>query len=113
LTKRAQAFGHPLGERGDGQASLAAFIAAQKGRARHPVRDRVSGVGVSQAWFYKWRDGDVSIRRARRQALAAQIAYVFIRHRRRYGSPRIVADLREQGWRASKNTVSRSCVSWG
>jgi hypothetical protein len=45
------------------------------------VRGGVRALGVSQAWFYKWRDGDVSLRRA----LAAQIAYLFKRHRRRYG----------------------------
>jgi transposase InsO family protein len=61
---------------------------------------------MSQAWFYKWRDGDVLLRRARRRALAAQVALVFTRHRRRYGSPRITAELRELGWRVSKNTVA-------
>lgn len=47
-----------------------------------------------------------SLRRARRQALAAQVLLLFRRHRRRYGSPRITADLRELGWRVSKNTVA-------
>ena len=86
--------------------SLAGFIAAQRACHGIPYATSCRALGVSQAWFYKWRDGDVSIRRARRQALAAQIGYVFTRHRRRYGSPRITADLREQGWRVSKNTVA-------
>jgi putative transposase len=86
--------------------SLATFIAAQ--RAEHGVPHVVAcrALGMSQAWFYKWRDGDVSLRRARRAALAAQVALVFKRHRRRYGSPRITAELREQGWRVSANTVA-------
>ena len=86
--------------------SLACFVAAQ--RAEHGVPHAVAcrALGMSQAWFYKWRDGDVSIRRARRAALAAQVALVFARHRRRYGSPRIAAELREQGWRVSENTVA-------
>jgi putative transposase len=86
--------------------SLASFVAAQ--RAEHGVPHAVAcrALGMSQAWFYKWRDGDVSIRRARRAALAAQVALVFARHRRRYGSPRIAAELREQGWRVSENTVA-------
>jgi putative transposase len=86
--------------------SLASFIAAQ--RAEHGVPHAVAcrALGMSQAWFYKWRDGDMSIRRARRAALAAQVALVFARHRRRYGSPRIAAELREQGWRVSENTVA-------
>jgi transposase InsO family protein len=87
--------------------SLAGFIAAQ--RAEHGIAYATScrALGVSQAWFYKWRDGDVSLRRARRQALAAQIGYVFTRHRRRYGPPRITADLKDLGWRVSKNTVAQ------
>jgi transposase InsO family protein len=48
----------------------------------------------------------VSVRRSRRRALAALIAYLFTRHRGTYGSPRITADLRELGWRVSKNTVA-------
>jgi putative transposase len=63
-------------------------------------------LGVSRAWFYKWRHGDVSKRRARRQALAAAIAQVFAEHRGTYGSPRITADLREAGWQVSVNTVA-------
>ena len=46
------------------------------------------------------------MRRSRRRALAALIAYLFTRHRGTYGSPRITADLRELGWRVSKNTVA-------
>jgi transposase InsO family protein len=61
---------------------------------------------VSQAWFYKWRRGDVSPRRARRAELAALVAKLFRRHQGRYGSPRITEDLRELGWRVSKNTVA-------
>jgi putative transposase len=86
--------------------SLAGFIAAQ--RADHGVPHAIAcrALGMSQAWFYKWRDGDVSLRRARRAALAAQVSYLFTKHRRRYGSPRITADLKELGWRVSKNTVA-------
>jgi putative transposase len=86
--------------------SLAALIAAQ--RAEHGIPRAVScrALGVSQAWFYKWRRGDGSLRRRRRAALAAMIAYLFKVHRGTYGSPRITADLREMGWRVSENTVA-------
>jgi transposase InsO family protein len=40
-------------------------------------------------------------------ALAALIRYLFDNHHGAYGSPRITADLRELGWRVSKNTVVR------
>jgi putative transposase len=87
--------------------SLAALIAVQ--RAEHGIPHAVScrALGVSQAWFYKWRRGDASLRRSRRRALAELIAYLFRRHRGSYGSPRITADLRDLGWRVSRNTVAK------
>src|SRR3954453_1985736 len=63
-------------------------------------------LGVSQAWFYKWRDGDVSLRRARRRGLTALVGALFAGHRGRYGSPRITDDLRQLGWRVSEKTVA-------
>jgi transposase InsO family protein len=92
---------------------VAGFIAAQ--RATHGVPYAVScrALGVSQAWFYKWRDGDVSLRRARRRALADLVATLFRRHRGRYGSPRITDDLREAGWRVSEKTVAALMAEQG
>ena len=63
-------------------------------------------LGVSQAWFYKWRAGALPPRAARRVALAAEVARLFKLHRGTYGSPRITADLRDAGWAVSENTVA-------
>lgn len=87
--------------------SLAAFIAAQRDVHGIPHAVACRALGVSQAWFYKWCHGDVSVRRARRRALAALIAYLFKKHRGTYGSPRITADLKDLGWRVSENTVAQ------
>jgi transposase InsO family protein len=86
---------------------VARFIAAQRAEHQIPHATACRALGVSAAWFYKWRDGDASRRRARRAQLAAEIARLFAAHRGRYGSPRITADLREAGWRVSKNTVAK------
>jgi putative transposase len=86
--------------------TVAAFVAAQRAGFGVPHAVACRALGVSQAWFYKWRGGDLSPRRARRAALAAVIGYLFRRHRGRYGSPRIWLDLREMGWRVSVNTVA-------
>ena len=61
----------------DAAVSLATLIAAQ--RAEHGIPAAVScrALGVSQAWFHKWRTGDRSPRRKRRTALAATITYLF------------------------------------
>jgi putative transposase len=86
--------------------SLAAAIAAQ--REQRGISQAVScrALGVSQAWFYKWRRGDICPRRARRAALAAEIARLFKAHHGTYGSPRITADLKDAGWTVSENTVA-------
>jgi len=86
---------------------VARFIAAQRAEHQIPHATACRALGVSAAWFYKWRDGDASRRRARRAQLAAEIARLFAAHRGRYGSPRITADLHDQGWRVSKNTVAK------
>jgi len=86
--------------------SLAAAIAAQRAEHGIPYVTSCRALGVSQAWFYKWRRGDVSVRRKRRAALSAAIAYLFALHHGTYGSPRITADLRDTGWRVSVNTVA-------
>ncbi len=85
---------------------MAALIAAQRAEYGIPHAVSCRALGVSQAWFYKWRHGEVSLRRTRRAALAALIAYLFAEHHGAYGSPRITADLRDRGWRVSKNTVA-------
>ena len=82
------------------------MIAAQRAEHRIPYAVACRAVGVSPAWFYKWRRGDGSVRRKRRAALAALIAWLFAQHHGSYGSPRIWKDLQDSGWRVSTNTVA-------
>lgn len=93
--------------------SLAELIATQ--RVAHGVPHAVScrALGVSQAWFYKWRHGDRSPRRKRRAELAALIGRLFAQHHGAYGSPRITADVRDLGWRVSANTVAKLMAERG
>lgn len=93
--------------------SLAALIVAQRAEYGIPHAVSCRALGMSQAWFYKWRRGDPSLRRQRRRALAATIAYLFKLHRGTYGSPRITADLRDLGWKVSKNTVAEVMAEHG
>lgn len=92
---------------------MAGFIAVQRAEygVPHAVACRV--LGVSQAWFYKWRHGDGSPRRVRRRALIALVTALFARHRGTYGAPRITADLAEMGWRVSPNTVAAVMAEQG
>jgi transposase InsO family protein len=86
---------------------VAGFIAAQRDEHSIPHAAACRALGVSQAWFYKWRDGDASRRRSRRRQLAVEIARIFAARHGSYGSPRITAELREGGWRISQNTVAQ------
>jgi len=92
---------------------VAGFIAAQ--RADHGIPHAVScrALGVSEGWFYKWKDGDRSPRRARRERLKAEIRRLFARHKGKRGSPMITADLHDAGWRVSKNTVAAVMAEMG
>jgi putative transposase len=92
---------------------VAAFIAAQ--RADHGVPYAVScrTLEVPGSWFYKWRRGDVSPRRARRERLKAEVRRLFEAHKGKRGSPMITADLHDLGWRVSKNTVAAVMAEMG
>ena len=92
---------------------MAGFIAAQ--RADHGVPYGVScrALEVPGSWFYKWRRGDVSPRRARRERLKAEVRRLFEAHQGKRGSPVITADLHDAGWRVSKNTVAAVMAEMG
>jgi transposase InsO family protein len=85
---------------------VAALIAAQREDHRIPHAASCRALGVSQSWFYKWRGGAPGPRAQRRDRLKAEVARLFALHEGKYGSPRITADLREEGWRVSENTVA-------
>ena len=85
---------------------MAALIAAQRDEHQIPHATACRALGVSRSWFYRWHDGPLSARAARRAALAAEVRRLFTAHRGTYGSPRITADLRAAGWKVSKNTVA-------
>jgi transposase InsO family protein len=85
---------------------VAGFIAAQGADHGVPHATACRALSVSQAWFYKWSHGDPSPQHARREQLKIEIARLFAKHRGTYGSPRITADLRDEGWSVSENTVA-------
>ena len=93
--------------------SVAAFIASQ--RTEHDVPHAVAcrALGVSQSWFYKWRDRPPTPRQDRRSKLAAAVRQVFDDSGGTYGSPRIGDELRDQGWQVSDNTIAAVMVECG
>jgi transposase InsO family protein len=93
--------------------TVAGFIAAQ--RTDHGVPHTVAcrALDVSESWFYKWRDRPPTARQRRRDDIDAKVRRSFEASDGTYGSPRVLADLREAGERVAKKTVERSMARQG
>ena len=85
---------------------MAAFITTQRAVHHIPCATSCRALGVSQAWYYKWRDGDPSPRHIRREQLTVEVKRLFAAHHGRWGSPRITDELRDAGWRVAEKTVA-------
>jgi putative transposase len=88
--------------------SVARFIADQRTLYRVPHTVACALLGVSPSWFYKWLQPQPSARQQRRARLDAAVAAAFTKARGLHGSPRLVHDLRDEGWRVSEKTVADS-----
>lgn len=64
-------------------------------------------LGVSESGYYAWRKRPQSQRKQEDARLTTQIQSVFVTFRGVYGSPRIHAELRDQGWRCSRKRIAR------
>ena len=85
---------------------MAALIAAQRDEHGIPAALACRALGVSRSWFYKHEDGALPPQAVRHEQLKAEVRRLFAAHGGKYGSPRITADLRDEGWAVSKNTVA-------
>ncbi|HKI00988.1 MAG TPA: IS3 family transposase [Thermoanaerobaculia bacterium] len=81
------------------------FVAAE--RATFPVRMLCRLVGVAASGFYAWLRRGPGRRAGEDAGLAGRIAAIFEASRRTYGSPRIHAELREDGVRTGRGRVAR------
>ena len=97
--------------------SVARFIADQRTNYRVPHTVVCALLGVSLAWFYKWfgraqGPGAVSglhtPRDRRRDTIDRAVAVAFRKARGLHGSPRLHADLVEDGWKLSEKTIADS-----
>ena len=73
-------------------------------------------LGVTESWFYKWRDRPPTERQRRRSVLDQKVTEVFKDSGgtpRIHGSPRVYAELRDQGLEVSEKTVAQSMAHQG
>jgi len=92
---------------------VAALIAAQRAGHGIPHATACRALGVSRSWFYKHQGGTLPPRAARRERLKAEVRRLFAGHGGKRGSPVITADLRDAGWKVSKNTVAAVMAEMG
>ncbi|MEM8597285.1 MAG: IS3 family transposase [Pseudomonadota bacterium] len=102
----------PTGERflrsvgGETMRAKLAFVAPQAGT--HSIRFLCRVFGVARSWYHAWQHArpHSAERAAKRAALVEEIRAIFEISKRRYGAPRIHAELRDRGHRLSKRMVA-------
>lgn len=68
---------------------------------------------VSRSGYYKWVNRKPSEQEKRRKKIKKRILHHFHAFKQRYGSPKIAAKLRDEGWTISTKTVSRYMKDMG
>jgi putative transposase len=81
-----------------------AFILASE--VAFPVAAMCRVLEVSTSGFYDWKAQPISARSERSATLRSKVRDLFEKSKRRYGSPRIQAELRAEGHRVSGKTVA-------
>ena len=93
--------------------STASFIASQRTDHGVPCALACRTLGVPASTFYARINHTPSPTRRRRAEIDAAVAESFEASGGTYGSPRVLADLRAEGWRVSKKTVESSMARQG
>ena len=97
--------------------SVARFVVDQRTFYRVPIAVCCAILGLSVSWFYKWRGRANAAGAAsglhtptdrRRDTVDRAVKAAFAKARGLHGSPRLHADLREDGWQVSEKTVADS-----
>ena len=79
----------------------------QQHKQEFPVVVMCRVLDVSESGFYAWRKRPTCRRQREDAQLTEEIRQVFRSHRERYGSPRIHAELAEQGVKCSRKRIAR------
>lgn len=82
-----------------------AFIDARK--AEYPVSRMCSVLSESQSGYHAWKRRALSLRRRQDLLLSARVQMAFRLSHETYGSPRMVHELREQGFVVGRRRIAR------
>jgi putative transposase len=73
----------------------------------YPVRRQCQVLAVAESGYYAWLQAQPSARQQADEQLLGEIQSIYQQNRRLYGSPRIHAELKKQGWQCSRKRVAR------
>jgi transposase InsO family protein len=79
----------------------------QQHKQQFPVVVMCQVLEVSESGFYAWRKRPTCQRKREDARLTTQIRQIFTSHQGRYGSPRLSAELKDQGVLCSRKRVAR------
>lgn len=85
----------------------------ERHEAAYSIAAMCHALEVGSGGYYAWRRRPASERAKANEALEAKIAEVWQANRMSYGSPRMTAALRKQGYRCGKNRVARLMAKRG
>jgi transposase InsO family protein len=83
------------------------YARIEEHRGACPTRWMCRAAGVSDRGFYSWRRRPESARRQLDRRLVVEIKASFERSGRVYGSPRVLKDLQETGYRCARKRIAR------
>ena len=83
------------------------YARIEEHRGTHPTRWMCAAAGVSHRGFYGWRCRPESARKQMDRRLAVEVRASFESSGRVYGSPRVLNDLKETGYRCARKRIAR------
>lgn len=75
--------------------------------SEHSVGKMCRVLQASRSGYYRWNLGVISKRTHRRDYISEEIKQVFYKSKETYGSPRITAELRQQGIKVSRKMTAK------
>ena len=86
---------------------MSPYELVQSEKAHFPVEALCAAVGVSRSAYYAWSKSTPSKRQVANERLLAEIRAIHSEHEGRYGSPRMLDELRDRGHEVGKHRVAR------